>query len=144
MPYLGSRSRYQSRCGDANRSSSQFGIDRLPPPVLVRLQHGISHVLGQSAVVEARGGGAVFDPVVKFVNRYRLRPQRVADRIYQSCGMYEPLITPNRSMATVFREAGMEVRYREHRDGHNWENWRDRLREGLTWLHPGEQRFVYE
>jgi enterochelin esterase-like enzyme len=90
------------------------------------------------------GGGAVFDPVVKFVNDYRARPRRVTDRIYQSCGMYEPLITPNRSMATVFREADMEVRYREARDGHNWENWRDRLREALTWLHPGDQRFVFE
>jgi enterochelin esterase-like enzyme len=90
------------------------------------------------------GGGAVFDPVVKFVNAYRARPRRVTDRIYQSCGMYEPLITPNRSMATVFREAGMQVHYREARDGHNWENWRDRLREALTWLHPGDQRFVYE
>ncbi len=90
------------------------------------------------------GGGAVFDPVVKFVNAYRAKPRRVTDRIYQSCGMYEPLITPNRSMATVFREADMEVLYREHRDGHNWENWRDRLREALTWLHPGDQRFVYE
>jgi enterochelin esterase-like enzyme len=90
------------------------------------------------------GGGAVFDPVVKFVNSYRAKPRRVADRIYQSCGMYEPLIAPNRSMATVFREAGMDVLYREARDGHNWENWRDRLREALTWLHPGDQRFVYE
>ena len=90
------------------------------------------------------GGGAVFDPVVKFVNSYRARPRHVADRIYQSCGMYEPLITPNRSMATVFREAGMEVRYREARDGHNWENWRDRLRDALTWLHPGDERFLYE
>jgi enterochelin esterase-like enzyme len=90
------------------------------------------------------GGGAVFDPVVKFVNTFRAKPRRVADRIYQSCGMYEPLITPNRSMANVFSDAGMEVRYREARDGHNWENWRDRLREALTWLHPGDQRFVYE
>lgn len=90
------------------------------------------------------GGGAVFDPVVKFVNAFRAKPRRVADQIYQSCGMYEPLITPNRSMATVFRETGMTVRYREARDGHNWENWRDRLRDGLTWLHPGDQRFVYE
>ncbi|HHU10923.1 MAG TPA: enterochelin esterase [Intrasporangiaceae bacterium] len=90
------------------------------------------------------GGGAVFDPVVKFVNAYRARPRRVVDRIYQTCGMYEDLITPNRSMVSVFREAGMTVRYREARDGHNWENWRDRLRDGLTWLHPGDQRFVYE
>ena len=49
------------------------------------------------------GGGPVFDPVVKFVNRYRARPRRIADRIYLTCGMYEPLITPNRSMVTTFR-----------------------------------------
>ena len=58
--------------------------------------------------------------------------------------MYEPLINPNRSMETVFRAAGMEVRYVEARDGHQWENWRDRLRDGLAWRHPGEQKFVYE
>ncbi len=89
-------------------------------------------------------GGAVFDPVVKFVNGYRDRPRAVAERIYMTCGMYEPLITPNRSMVSTFREAGMEVRYVEARDGHNWENWRDRLRDALTWLHPGEQKFLYE
>ena len=49
-----------------------------------------------------------------------------------SCGIYEPLITPNRSMVPVFREAGMTVRYVEARDGHNWEDWRDRLRDGLV------------
>ena len=90
------------------------------------------------------GGGPVFDPVVKFVNAYRARPRRIVERIFMTCGMYEPLITPNRSMVTTFREAGMEVRYVESRDGHNWENWRDRLRDGLTWLHPGDQKFVYE
>ena len=90
------------------------------------------------------GGGHVFDPVVRFVNAYRARPRRIVERIFMTCGMYEPLITPNRSMVTTFREAGMEVRYVESRDGHNWENWRDRLRDGLTWLHPGEQKFVYE
>ena len=89
-------------------------------------------------------GGAVFDPVVKFVNAYRDRPRAVSERIYMTCGMYEPLITPNRSMVSTFRETGMEVRYVEARDGHNWENWRDRLRDALTWLHPGEQKFLYE
>jgi enterochelin esterase family protein len=92
----------------------------------------------------AHGGGPVFDPVVKFVNAYRARPRRIVERIFMTCGMYEPLITPNRSMVTTFREAGMEVRYVESRDGHNWENWRDRLRDGLTWLHPEEAKFVYE
>ena len=90
------------------------------------------------------GGGPAFDPVVKFMNRYRARPRRVADRMYVHCGIYEPLITPNRSMATVLLDAGMEVRYREARDGHNWESWRDRLRDGLSWALPGEAMFVYE
>jgi enterochelin esterase family protein len=90
------------------------------------------------------GGGPVFDPVVKFVNRYRARPKRVADRVYVTCGMYEPMIVGNRAMVPVFRSAGMEVRYVEARDGHNWENWRDRLRDALSWLFPGAQKFVYE
>ena len=30
----------------------------------------------------------------------------------------------------------------EARDGHNWENWRDRLREGLAWLFPGPLGFL--
>ena len=83
------------------------------------------------------GGGRVFDPVVKFVNRYRERPRRVADRLFVSCGLYEPLIIPNRSMVPVFEGSGMHLRYVEARDGHTWENWRDRLRDALTWVSPG-------
>ncbi|HQH08152.1 MAG TPA: alpha/beta hydrolase-fold protein [Phycicoccus sp.] len=90
------------------------------------------------------GGGPAFDPVVKFVNRYRAKPSAPVDRIFMSCGTYEPLITPNRSMVPVFRSTGMTVKYVEARDGHNWEDWRDRLRDGLSWLHPGPQLFVYE
>jgi enterochelin esterase-like enzyme len=90
------------------------------------------------------GGGPVFDPVVAFVNRFRARPRRVADRLFVSCGVYEPLITRNRSMVPTFEAAGMEVRYVEARDGHSWENWRDRLREALTYLYPGPQKLVYE
>ena len=90
------------------------------------------------------GGGPAFDPVVKFVNRYRAKPIRVAERLFISCGMYEPLIVPNRSMVPVFTEAGMTVNYVESRDGHNWESWRDRLRDGLSWIYPGPQMFVYE
>ncbi|MFC7546941.1 alpha/beta hydrolase [Plantactinospora sp. GCM10030261] len=90
------------------------------------------------------GGGAVFDPVVKFVNRYRARPTHVADRLFVSCGVYEPLIVPNRSMVPTFEAAGMTVRYVESRDGHNWENWRDRLRDALSWVYPGPQKFYYE
>jgi enterochelin esterase-like enzyme len=90
------------------------------------------------------GGGPVFEPVVRFMNRYRAAPRRVADRLFVSCGVYEPLITPNRSMVPVFESTGMAVRYVEARDGHGWENWRDRLRAGLSWVFPGPQKFYYE
>jgi enterochelin esterase-like enzyme len=90
------------------------------------------------------GGGPVFEPVVRFINRYRAAPRRVADRMFVSCGVYEPLIIPNRSMVPVFEGTGMAVRYVEARDGHSWENWRDRLQAGLSWIFPGPQKFYYE
>jgi len=88
--------------------------------------------------------GPVFDPVADFVNAYRETPKRVADRIFLTCGIYESLIYENRSMVPLLQSTGMEIRYVEARDGHNWENWRDRLREGLSWLFPGPMWMVYE
>lgn len=90
------------------------------------------------------GGGPAFDPVVEFMNRFRGDPQRVADRIHVSCGVYEPLIGPNRALVPVLRATGADVRFVEARDGHNWENWRDRLRDALAWVFPGAQKYVYE
>lgn len=88
--------------------------------------------------------GPVFDPVVKFVNEFRDKPGRPADQVFLSCGVYESLIYYNRSLVPLLQETGMQVRFREANDGHNWENWRDRLREGLSWLFPGPQWLVYE
>ena len=79
------------------------------------------------------GAGPVFEPVVKFVNAYRRRPTHVTNRLFLSCGVYEPLIVRNRAMRPVFESTGMAVRYAEARDGHTWENWRDRLRDALSW-----------
>jgi enterochelin esterase family protein len=90
------------------------------------------------------GGGPVFDDVVEFVDRYRARPGRVADRVFVGCGVYEPLIVRNRSMAPTFSSTGMTVRYVEARDGHSWDNWRDRLRDALSWIYPGPRKFVCE
>ena len=89
-------------------------------------------------------GGPAFDPVVKFMNRYRARPIHLSDHVFMSCGIYEPLIVPNRSMVPVFESTGMTVRYVESRDGHSWEDWRDRLQDGLSWVYPGPQKFIYE
>jgi enterochelin esterase-like enzyme len=88
--------------------------------------------------------GPLFDRVVKFVNAFREQPDLPARRIYQVCGIYESLISYNRSMLPVLQEAGVEVRYAEVRDGHNWENWRDQLRQGLSWIFPGPLWMVYE
>jgi enterochelin esterase family protein len=82
--------------------------------------------------------------VVEFVNAYRANPVAVSERAFVTCGVYEPLIYENRSLVPLLQSAGMEVRYVEARDGHNWENWRDRLREGLSWLLPGPLWLVYE
>jgi len=88
--------------------------------------------------------GPLFDPIVKFVNAFRKSPGRPAERIYLSCGMYESLIYDNRSLVPLLQATGMQVRFREAADGHNWENWRDRLREGLSYLFPGPLWKVYE
>jgi enterochelin esterase family protein len=84
------------------------------------------------------------EPVVSFVNEFRTAPGRPAERLFVSCGVYESLIYENRSLVPLLQATGMEVRYREARDGHNWENWRDRLRDGLSWLFPGPIGLVYE
>ncbi|MFG0319177.1 MAG: alpha/beta hydrolase, partial [Planctomycetota bacterium JB042] len=88
--------------------------------------------------------GPAFDPVVEFMNAFRADPGRPASKAFVSCGVYESLIYENRSMLPMFQSTGMDVRYVESRDGHNWENWRDRLREGLSWLFPGPLWMVYE
>ncbi len=86
----------------------------------------------------------VFDPVVRFMNTFREQPDWPADKIYMSCGVYESLIYENRSLVPRLQAQGIEVRFEEVRDAHNWENWRDRLRSGLSWLFPGPVWVVYE
>lgn len=88
--------------------------------------------------------GPAFDKVVEFVNAFRESPGRPCDRAYLSCGTYESLIYENRSMVPFLQGIGLDVRFEEARDGHNWENWRDRLRSALSWLFPGPLWMVYE
>ncbi len=88
--------------------------------------------------------GPALDPVVSFVNQYRTDPYRIAERIYVSCGVYESLIYENRTLVPVLQTQETLINFEEARDAHNWENWRDRLRSGLTWLMPGPLWMVYE
>ena len=78
----------------------------------------------------------LFDSVAAAMQAYCAAPGRPAARLYVSCGIYESLIHENRSMVPFFRNQGLEVRYEEARDGHHWENWRDRLEGALSWLFP--------
>lgn len=86
----------------------------------------------------------VFDPVATFMNAFRENPGELAGKIYMSCGIYESLIYENRSLLPRLQAQGIDVRFEEVRDAHNWENWRDRLRNGLSWLFPGPLWMVYE
>ncbi|MCB9703453.1 MAG: enterochelin esterase [Myxococcales bacterium] len=88
--------------------------------------------------------GPAFDRVVSFVNAFREAPGRPAEKVFVSCGTYESLIYENRSMVPLLQTTGMDIRYEEARDGHNWENWRDRLRIALSWIFPGPLWMVYE
>ena len=88
--------------------------------------------------------GPVFDPIVRFMNEFRANPGRPAEKIYMSCGIYESLIYENRSLVPQLQAQGINIKFEEARDAHNWENWRDRLRNGLSWLFPGPVWMVYE
>jgi len=88
--------------------------------------------------------GPTFDPVVRFVNAFREEPGKPSQKVFVSCGTYESLIYENRSLVPLLQSTGMEVRYSEVRDGHNWVNWRNRLRDALSWLYPGPLWMVYE
>jgi len=90
------------------------------------------------------GRGTAFDPVARFVNEFRERPGDPTDKVFVSCGIYESLIYENRSIVPLLQATKMDVRYVEARDGHNWDNWRDRLREALSWVFPGPLWMVYE
>ena len=94
--------------------------------------------------IGANRRGPVFEPVVRFMNAFRADPGRPAERVYLSCGIYESLIYENRSLLPLLQAARLQVRLEEARDGHNWQNWRDRMRSGLTYLFPGPLWMVYE
>ncbi len=96
-----------------------------------------------TVVGREHAGGPVFDPVVRFVNAIRGQPQPVVEQIFLSYGAFEPSAQRNLAMVDVLRRMADEVRVVESLDGHTWTGWRDRLLDGLSWLFPGEQRFLY-
>ena len=90
------------------------------------------------------GRSALWDPVVAFTNAFRQDPARTGARMFLSCGVFESLISYNRSLIPLLRFAGVQHRFRESRDGHNWIGWRDRTRDGLTFAFPGHLWMTYD
>ena len=73
---------------ELRRGGDGFHRGPLPRPVRIAVL-GVG-VLVFTDIGANHGGGPVFDPVVKFVNAYRARPRRIVERIFMTCGMYEP------------------------------------------------------
>ena len=96
-----------------------------------------------TVVGREHAGGPAFDPVVRFVNAVRAQPQPVVEHVFLSYGAFEPSAQRNLAMVDVLRRMADEVRVVESLDGHTRTGWRDRLLDALSWLFPGEQRFVY-
>ena len=51
----------------------------------------------------------------------------MSERVFVSAGRYESLICENRAFLPSLKGTGMDVRFVETLDGHNWESWRDQL-----------------
>jgi enterochelin esterase family protein len=81
--------------------------------------------------------GALWEPIKGFVDGYAAAPVRVSERVFMSCGVYESLICENRALLPALQRTGMEVRFHEALDGHNWESWRDCLGPAIPWLFDG-------
>lgn len=51
-----------------------------------------------------------------------------------ACGLQDPLIGANRSIAEALREAGADVVYEECDGVHDWYFWDEYIRHVLKWL----------
>lgn len=76
----------------------------------------------------------LWTPVTKFVAGYLADPKPVADKVFISCGLLEPMIAENRALRPVLKATGMQVVAAETFDGHTWGCWRDVLGVALPWL----------
>ncbi len=98
-------------------------------------------ILQSASVVTAMDGrhgrGRVFAPVAAFMARLASDPRpEMASRVHLSCGRYDGLYRDNLQFRRLLAGWGVDVGWEEAPDGHNWENWRDRLRSGLEFALP--------
>jgi len=82
----------------------------------------------------------VFEQVARLVKALRRAPRLPDTRVFIATGELEGLAQENRALADVLRGHGMDVAFRSAWDGHHWHNWRDQLRDGLTWVFSRKPR----
>ena len=59
-------------------------------------------------------------------------------KVYMACGEQDGLLSVNRRLCDFLRQGGVDVTWRQVSGGHNWDFWRDQIRQVLDWL-PLEQ-----
>jgi len=92
-----------------------------------------SFILDRS-LIETRD--PLFARIADLLDEVRGDLARLPSRVFISCGIYEGLIGQNRLLARLLSDQGDEVRLLETRDAHHWQNWRDQLRDSLSWTLP--------
>lgn len=85
------------------------------------------HVLAQSGAFGGRDESIVFSLLRSSAPR--------TERVYQSVGTFEWLLTVNRRLREVLVQQGYTAAYREFTAGHNYTAWAADLTPGLTWLY---------
>ncbi|MGI9644306.1 MAG: alpha/beta hydrolase [Ilumatobacteraceae bacterium] len=132
LPLLGGR---DARClgGASFGAVATLSTARRHPETFGRLLLQSGSFAGASGVCNEPMDD-LWTPVYDFIRRYADDPGRVADKVFMSCGVFEPMITENRAMRPLLKDTGMEVAMSEALDGHTWGCWRDELGLGLPWL----------
>jgi enterochelin esterase-like enzyme len=76
----------------------------------------------------------VFHRIARLMRAFARVPALPGTRAFVSTGELEGLADENRTVAEFLRARGVDVLFKSAWDGHHWHNWRDQLRDGLTWV----------
>ena len=91
----------------------------------LRAPHVFGHIISHS-------GAFAVDPERRFVVldlAAHLPPRAL--KLWLDCGIYEPLLAPNREMSALLRARGYDFSYHEYHGGHNYTCWRRMLPRAL-------------
>lgn len=82
----------------------------------------------------------VFEKTAQLADVLKRAPGLKGVRAFVSTGELEGLASDNRELAGILEEHGIDVLFQSSWDGHHWHNWRDQLRDALTWVLGGRDR----